>query len=1498
MTSMSQFTQKYWKRLPKTGIPALAIVALFLLSGGAAASMGSLALPPSPAGLGGTAGLTHSGASTAVHAASEPHSASPASTAAPLAPVSSGRGTFFNNSPIPFPNGPGNQTCIYGSSYYCGNNSNDPSINYTSNGVLAVAYTEYTNESPCANVSAYAQSEIGFSTSTNSGGTWSTPIYLGNSNCTVASQYASAWEPSLTSLANGTLVLAFIAFNFSASYYTIPYTYFGPYTWDVSHSALMLTESYNNGVTWTSPKMLNSSSNPGLNGSSYTPERPWVTATGNTVYVSWMSFSKGPTEICCYYNASGGGTSAIRLLVSTNGGSSFGSMITLSNILNPGNYSMGLNPFAMTDPSGNLYIAYSTNWTFWYQYPSGCSATCQYYVWTTEVELAKSTNNGTSFAYSTIDPNALGVPYRWSSMVDPSPQLAYSPANGQIYATWSADMLQTICTTYGYCYSTTEPANYFANSSTAGATWTRAHLVSSRLTVSAGEQEYNPGIAVTSDGTIHLEMSYIDQTPSVCPPYGYNCPQWEIYLNSTDNGTTFSSPIYMSDNVTGTPYAPDGEYVTAVAHGMKLWFAWAHEQSLAAPGVFPYWPDPLANDQIVVSQLYDGTGISLTFQETGLKTGIGWAVNILGNVRQGTAPTSLVFTGVPPSENLSWNVSSGSAGYGIRYFATGSVNPAWTFATSSTVYENYSEQVLVNVSSNPNLPSCAVSYNQYCWNYTYQIHENYNITPGPQAYWVNNGTSFSESVTPAGFYCLYAYCYAEWLNLTFQSWTGSGAGSVNSSSTNITFTAHGPVNETANFRVDGSCLYYAYFSPPLQCTLLNQSLMFHQTGLPNGVNWSVTLFGALGLSVTKTSNSSWMTIQDKATLGIVSYAIWTIPIGNTGMYWIGTGNPASPVELPGDRLINVTFAAGYPSAGSFGTTFQSAGLPNETAWTLDLGSASYGVQNSTYNASLAGGSYTVGGDPIYLENGSGYYLSEVSVQSLVMNTTGWTNTTSVPSSIHVDGPTVVVLSYSPEYWLTVTAGTGGTVTPSSQWVHSGAAVQLNATPDAGFSFVSWTGMGSGSISSRSINPIAHPTGPVTELATFLVIPPPLWTVNVTETGLPAGATYSVSVGAQTISGSGTLSVTGLSSGTYAVSFAYSYDNASNATRYAPTGWTSSFTSPSTGMITVGSDGTVHATFETQYLLTVTSTGSGAVAPAPGVGWWTAGSMVTLTATPDPHYQLAGWFGSGAGSVTATTLQIAPVINGPVKETAQFIWKPTSPPETFNLTVVASGLPGGVAWNASAGALGVEGSTSQLMIAGLNGSYTVTIAPVQISSGIRYVATGSGTVNVSVSGNSELNVTFTKQYLLTVANATGGTVSPQGSQWVDAGATISLTATVTNSTWTFVSWNTTGSSTANTTASSTTVTVTAPTTVLATFQPVYPVRSTGSTTDGQTTAIGLFVVLLVVALLVGLLLGRRRSSPPAQTEEAPSEEAAPEAEAGQDDGATTPPPSAEYDEGQA
>ena len=174
---------------------------------------------------------------------------------------SSGPGTFYNATPLPNPS-LANATCIAGS---CFSVSNDVTVNTTRTGLLAVVYTSLTDQSPCPALRPYSVSNIAFLTSSNEGQSWSPIQYLGNSQCSPrGAGYPDAWEPSLTSLGNGTLVLVYVEYNLTAGALP-PLT---PYSWPPVESRLVLTESYDNGSTWTPPQVLNisnpASAPPGL----------------------------------------------------------------------------------------------------------------------------------------------------------------------------------------------------------------------------------------------------------------------------------------------------------------------------------------------------------------------------------------------------------------------------------------------------------------------------------------------------------------------------------------------------------------------------------------------------------------------------------------------------------------------------------------------------------------------------------------------------------------------------------------------------------------------------------------------------------------------------------------------------------------------------------------------------------------------------------------------------------------------------------------------------------------------------------------------------------------------------------------------------------------------------------------------------------------------------------------------------------------------------------
>jgi hypothetical protein len=71
-----------------------------------------------------------------------------------------------------------------------------------------------------------------------------------------------------------------------------------------------------------------------------------------------------------------------------------------------------------------------------------------------------------------------------------------------------------------------------------------------------------------------------------------------------------------------------------------------------------------------------------------------------------------------------------------------------------------------------------------------------------------------------------------------------------------------------------------------------------------------------------------------------------------------------------------------------------------------------------------------------------------------------------------------------QYYLTMSHGVGGTVTPGSGWRYSGATVSITATPSTGYTFSNWAGTGTGSFSGTNNPASITMGGPITEAATF------------------------------------------------------------------------------------------------------------------------------------------------------------------------------------------------------------------------------------------------------------------------------------------------------------------------------------------------------------------------------------------------------------------------------
>ena len=225
----------------------------------------------------------------------------------------------------------------------------------------------------------------------------------------------------------------------------------------------------------------------------------------------------------------------------------------------------------------------------------------------------------------------------------------------------------------------------------------------------------------------------------------------------------------------------------------------------------------------------------------------------------------------------------------------------------------------------------------------------------------------------------------------------------------------------------------------------------------------------------------------------------------------------------------------------------------------------------------------------------------------------------------------------------MTAGAGGTVSPTTGWRNSGSTVSISATPtnntQVSYNFNGWTGSGAGSYSGTN-NPVAITmSGPITEAASFTQNP-----VQITVKTSLAGLTFAVD--GTTYSAAQTFSWPPGSSHTIATN---TPQNGDPGVRYVWSNWTGGGAISHT--VSPTKNTTYIATFTTQYYLTMSAGTGGQVAPASG--WKNKGTVVSITGTPNSGYSFGSWSGSGTGSYSGATNPSSITIGSPITETAAF-----------------------------------------------------------------------------------------------------------------------------------------------------------------------------------------------------------------------------------------------------
>jgi hypothetical protein len=604
------------------------------------------------------------------------------------------------------------------------------------------------------------------------------------------------------------------------------------------------------------------------------------------------------------------------------------------------------------------------------------------------------------------------------------------------------------------------------------------------------------------------------------------------------------------------------------------------------------------------------------------------------------------------------------------------------------------------------------------------------------------------------------------------------------------------------------------FTIAIPFTQVTYPVNFTESGLPAGTTWSITI-GAN----TVTSTQPWL-IMDEPN------GTWTYTVGSVAGY-SSTGSGLVTVSA-GPTAVSVTYAQIMRAL-----YFNETGLPSGTSWSVTIGASTLTTTGTSIAFSLPEGylyTYTLGGVPGY--------------------TTTWTGGVSLSGTALSVGVAFFPVKYG------VTFSETGLASGTTWTLALDGTAYVSSTASMGFTLGNGTyGYVPGNVAGYiTPDPGALTVAGLNTTMTLVYTPvtpsPTLYTVAVTESGLPSGTLWSATVGSTTVDGTAPVLLLYEPNGTYAVS--------TSATGYEVQG-------PSNVHV-AGADKIVSFAFSLPpaptYAVTLTETGL----PS-GTAWYaTLGSETLSSLTSAIVFNVVnGTYAFTAGSSAAYTPAPASgnlVVDGAAQGMTIGFTAVTPPTPTahYAVAVTETGLSAGVSWSATLGNDTLSGTGTTLVFELQNGTYafSTTASGYSAAAPTKVVVDGADqvvSVGFTLPSPAVYQVTFTETGL------------PAGTTWfVSLGETIysststALTFSVANGTYAYTIGTTdgytpspaSGQEVVSGAAVSATVTFTAP-------------SSGGTTTNGAPVSevYGLVAGLILLALLavVGWIMYMRKGSKP-------------------------------------
>lgn len=493
--------------------------------------------------------------------------------------------------------------------------------------------------------------------------------------------------------------------------------------------------------------------------------------------------------------------------------------------------------------------------------------------------------------------------------------------------------------------------------------------------------------------------------------------------------------------------------------------------------------------------------------------------------------------------------------------------------------------------------------------------------------------------------------------------------------------------------VKGASVSQAISFTPVAAT--TYPVTFTESSLPAGTSWSVTLGGS-------TRSTTAGTIAFNETNGTYAYTVGAV-----------SGYTASPASgsvsvkgAPGSQTI--TFSS--VPLSRYAVTFAETGLATGTAWSVKLNSTTYNSTGSTVQFLEFNGTYAYSVGAV-----SGYSASPISGSVTVNGAT---------QNIAITFTSVTATIYPVTFTETgLAAGTSWSVTLSGT-TNSSTSATIGFTEKNGTYSYTVAGVSGYTASPTAGTEIVNGGGG-TQAITFTPNPPGQYSVLFTETGLPSGTAWSVTLGTTTYSSVGTTVLFTETNGsyTYTVGSVPGY-----------------VASPSTGSATInGVSQTLTVAFSPTSVPTYAVTFRESGLPS-GTSWSVTLNGVqksgagTLSFT-EPNGSYTYVVGTVAG-YTATPASGSFTVNGAAVGTA--ITFAALPPGQYSVLFVESGLPAGTNWSVTFGSTVSSSTTNMIAFTVPNGTYAYTVGAVS-----GYTATPSSG-NVAVKGATQtVTTTFTR-----------------------------------------------------------------------------------------------------------------------------------------------------------